>query len=91
MLLLLSVTSCGQSTPSGEDLPINENTIMATSKRRPSFIRKSLNKFMTSVKNSSDPISSHTLAITNNNHNNKTPLFCGVCSVVSILTFGLLG
>ncbi len=69
----------------------NENTIMATSKRRPSFIRKSLNKFMTSVKNSSDPISSHTLAITNNNHNNKTPLFCGVCSVVSILTFGLLG
>ena len=29
MLLFISVTSCGQSTPSGEDLPINENTIMA--------------------------------------------------------------
>lgn len=69
----------------------DENTVMATSKRRPSFIRTSLNKFTTSVKNSSDPISSHTLAITNNNHNKKMPLLCGICSVVSVLTCGLLG
>jgi len=69
----------------------DENNIIINSKRKPSFIRRSLNKFTRSVKNSSDPISSQTLAITSNNYNNKIPLSCGICSVVSVLTCGLLG